>query len=214
MQCPRVPAPRRTCVGAVAGSALVVVVTAVLLPFRDDVTSATPALVLVVPCVLAALVGGRAVDSLSLCSPPGAFNFVFLEPFGTSRSASVDEAIALVVFGLVALTVATLAARENGGAPPFSARSRSRRCGGRTAMQAEQACLAARSRRWKPSTCSAARCCGQSRTTCERRWPPSGRSSPICATKSCTTPQLDRNCSSWSPTRPSGSTASSRISSR
>ncbi len=98
--------------GGVAGSALVVVVTAVLLPFRDDVTSATPALVLVVPCVLAALVGGRAVGLAVAVFAAGAFNFVFLEPFGTFKVASVDEAIALVVFGLVALTVATLVARE------------------------------------------------------------------------------------------------------
>ena len=102
---------RRVWVG-VAGSALVVVITAVLLPFRDDVTSATPALVLVVPCVLAALVGGRAVGLAVAVFAAGAFNLVFLEPFGTFKVASVDEAIALVVFGLVALTVATLVARE------------------------------------------------------------------------------------------------------
>ena len=96
----------------VAGSALVVVITAVLLPLRDDVTSATPALVLVVPCVLAALVGGRAVGLAVAVFAAGAFNLVFLEPFGTFKVASVDEAIALVVFGLVALTVATLVARE------------------------------------------------------------------------------------------------------
>jgi two-component system, OmpR family, sensor histidine kinase KdpD len=98
--------------GAVAGTALVVVVTTVLLPLRDDVTSATPALVLVVPCVLAALVGGRAVGLAVAVFAAGAFNFVFLEPFGTFKVASVDEATALVVFGLVALTVATLVARE------------------------------------------------------------------------------------------------------
>jgi two-component system sensor histidine kinase KdpD len=91
---------------------LVVVVTAVLLPFRDDVTSATPALVLVVPCVVAALVGGRAVGLAVAVLAAGAFNFMFLEPFGTFKVASVDEAIAFVVFGLVALTVATLVARE------------------------------------------------------------------------------------------------------
>ena len=102
---------RRVWVG-VAGSALVVVITAVLLPFRDDVTSATPALVLVVPCVLAALVGGRAVGLAVAVVAAGAFNLVFLEPVGTFKVASVDEAIALVVFGLVALTVATLVARE------------------------------------------------------------------------------------------------------
>ena len=145
--------------GGVAGTALVVVVTAVLLPFRDDVVGG-PALVLVVPCVLAALVGGRAVGLAVAVFAAGAFNFVFLEPFGTFKVASVDEAIALVVFGLVALTVATLSpARENGGAPPFSARQRSRRCGGRTRRcRPSRRAWPPRSRRWKPSTCNAARC--------------------------------------------------------
>lgn len=98
--------------GGVVGAALVAVATAVLLPVRDDVTSATPALVLVVPCVVAALIGGRAAGLAVAMFAAGAFNLVFLEPYGTFKVDSVDDAIAFVVLALVALTVATLVARE------------------------------------------------------------------------------------------------------
>ena len=125
-----------------------VLTTGVLLPFRDDVTSATPALVLVVPCVLAAVIGGRSAGLAVAVFAAGAFNLVFLEPFGTFKVDSVDDAIAFVVFALVALTAATLVAREG---------ERRRAAVQRTAevealwreneaMQAEQARLAAEKR--------------------------------------------------------------------
>lgn len=98
--------------GAAAGVVSVVVATSVLLPFRDDVTSATPGLVLVLPCVVAALVGGRAAGLGVALFAAGAFNLVFLEPFGTFKVDSVDDIVAFVVLALVALTVATLVARE------------------------------------------------------------------------------------------------------
>lgn len=97
---------------AAFGATVVAVVTAVLVPFRNDVTSATPALLLVVPCVLAAVVGGRAAAIVVAAVAAAAFNFVFLEPFGTFKVDSVDDAIAFVVFGLVSFIVATLVARE------------------------------------------------------------------------------------------------------
>ena len=102
----------RTPLASALGATLVVVITAVLVPVRDDVTSATPALILVVPCVLAAVVGGRAAAIVVAAVAAGAFNFVFLEPFGTFKVDSVDDAIAFVVFGLVSFIVATLVARE------------------------------------------------------------------------------------------------------
>lgn len=98
--------------GVAAGVGSAVLATAVMLPFREDVTSATPGLVLVVPCVVAAVLGGRTAGLAIAVFAAGAFNLVFLEPFGTFKVDSVDDAIAFVVFGLVALTVATLVARE------------------------------------------------------------------------------------------------------
>jgi two-component system, OmpR family, sensor histidine kinase KdpD len=134
--------------GIAAGAASTVLATAVLLPFRDDVTSATPALVLVVPCVVAALLGGRTAGLAVAVFAAGAFNLVFLEPFGTFKVDSVDDAIAFVVLGLVALTVATLVAREGERRRAAVQRSAEIESLWRAneAMQAEQARLAAEKR--------------------------------------------------------------------
>ena len=94
------------------GVASVVLVAVLLVPFRDDVTSATPALMLVLPCVLAALVGGRIAGLGVAVFAAGAFNLMFLESYGTIKVDSVDDAIAFAVFALAAFTVATLVARE------------------------------------------------------------------------------------------------------
>lgn len=104
--------PMRRVRGVAAGAGLTVVVTLLILPFRDDVTIATPALVLVVPCVVAALVGGRTAGLVVAVIAAAAFNLVYIEPYGTFKVDSVDDAIAFVVLALVALTVATLVARE------------------------------------------------------------------------------------------------------
>jgi K+-sensing histidine kinase KdpD len=136
---------RRRVVGATAGVLCVAAATAVLLPFRDDVTSATPGLILVLPCVVAALMGGRTAGLVVAVVAAGAFNFAFLEPYGTFKVASIDDVVAFLVLALVAFIVATLVAREG---------ERRRAAVQRTAevealwranaqMQAEQARLAA-----------------------------------------------------------------------
>jgi two-component system, OmpR family, sensor histidine kinase KdpD len=94
------------------GVVSVVLVAVLLVPFRDDVTSATPALTLVLPCVLAALVGGRIAGLGVAVFAAGAFNLMFLESYGTIKVDSVDDAIAFAVFAISAFTVATLVARE------------------------------------------------------------------------------------------------------
>ena len=134
--------------GVVAGTVLTVVATLLVLPSRDDVTSATPALVLVVPCVVAALVGGRTAGLAVAVVAAGAFNLVFIEPYNTFKVDSVDDAVAFVVLALVALTVATLVARE--GERRRAAVQRTEEVEhlwrANEAMQAEQARLAAEKR--------------------------------------------------------------------
>ena len=99
--------------GAIIGVSIVALTTALLTPLRDDIASATPALLFVIPCVLAAVVGGAAVGLAVALLAAAVFNLVFLEPYGTFKVHSVDDAVAFVVFGVVALTVATLVARES-----------------------------------------------------------------------------------------------------
>ena len=106
----RGPTPR---LGAALGAALVVGLTAVLVPFRADISRATPALVLVIAVVVAGLVGGRAAAIVTALIAVLAFNFAFIAPFWTLAIDVVEDAIALAAFTAVALTVGTLVARQS-----------------------------------------------------------------------------------------------------
>lgn len=107
------PPPRtRPLAGTAAGAALVALVGGVLVPVRDDLTAASPALALVLPIVVAALVGGRPAALLVAVAAASAFNVVFIRPYGTLKVDAVDDGVALAVFVLVAAVVGTLVARE------------------------------------------------------------------------------------------------------
>ena len=54
--------------------------------------------------------GGRFAGLVVAVVAAGAFNLVFLEPYGTFKIASVDELVAFVVLAVVVFTVATLVA--------------------------------------------------------------------------------------------------------
>jgi two-component system, OmpR family, sensor histidine kinase KdpD len=99
--------------GTVVGAALVVVVTATLVPLRADITRAAPALVLVIAVVVAGLIGGRIAAILTASVGVFAFNLAFIPPYWTLAIDVVDDVIALVAFTVVALTVGTLVARES-----------------------------------------------------------------------------------------------------
>jgi len=91
---------------------LVAVISAALIPFRSDVTRASPALVLVVPIVIAGLLGRRTAALITAGAAALAFNIVFIPPHWTLKIHELDDVVALVVFGMVALVVGTLVARE------------------------------------------------------------------------------------------------------
>lgn len=94
------------------GLALVGGLSAVMIPVRSDITRATPALALVVPIVVAALVGGRVAALAVVPVAVLAFNVVFIPPHWTLDVDALDDGVALAVFGLVAVVVGTLVARE------------------------------------------------------------------------------------------------------
>lgn len=99
--------------GALAVGLLgVVVVSVALAPLRGDIVSATPALCLVVPIVLTGIIGTRTAAVITAVVASLAFNVVFLPPRGTVKIHAADDAVALAVFVLVALTVGTLVSRE------------------------------------------------------------------------------------------------------
>lgn len=103
----RNPAPW---VGLLLGAAASVVVTTALVPFRTRVTVATPALLLVLPVVIAAIVGGRVASLCIAAVAAGAFNLAFIPPYWRPQVAVVDDVVALGVFLSVALTIGTLVA--------------------------------------------------------------------------------------------------------
>ena len=106
------PGRRRPATAGLIGVGLTIGVTAVMAPVRGDLSAATPALALVLPIVAAGLSGGRRPALLTAVAAAAAYNLAFLPPHWTLKVASVDDAVALLVFGAVAVSVGTLVARE------------------------------------------------------------------------------------------------------
>jgi two-component system sensor histidine kinase KdpD len=98
--------------GLVVGGAVAMLAVAALLPFRDELTPATPALVLVVPVLLAALAGGRIPAVATAFVAAVGFSLGFIPPYGSLRVNLPEDTIALVVFLVVAVIAGTLVARE------------------------------------------------------------------------------------------------------
>lgn len=95
-----------------AGAAGIAAVLAVLVPLRDDVDPATAALLLVLPVVGAAVLGGRGAALVVAVGAGVAFNVAFLEPYGSLEVRGAEGAVDLVVLLVVALATGTLVARE------------------------------------------------------------------------------------------------------
>lgn len=98
--------------GSLVGLALVGGLSAAMVPIRSDITRAAPALALVVPIVIAGLLGGRAAALVVVPVGVLVFNVVFIPPYWTLNVDALDDGVALAVFGLVAMVVGTLVARE------------------------------------------------------------------------------------------------------
>ena len=91
---------------------LVLGLSAAMVPLRGDLSRASPALVLVIPIVVAGLLGGRAAAVVAAVTAALAFNLAFIPPYWTLEIHAPDDIVALVVFGFVAVVVGTLVARE------------------------------------------------------------------------------------------------------
>jgi two-component system, OmpR family, sensor histidine kinase KdpD len=72
----------------------------------------TPALTLVLPVVIAGLVGGRSGALVTAVAAGTALNLVFIPPRWTLKIRSVDDIVAFGVFVAVALVIGTLVAWE------------------------------------------------------------------------------------------------------
>ena len=91
-----------------AGTVLVLLVVATLGPFRDSLPAAVPAVVLVLPVVVAGLIGGRLAAVAVAVEGALALALVFLGA-GDALGVSVEEDLAaLIVFLVVAVVVGGL----------------------------------------------------------------------------------------------------------
>jgi two-component system sensor histidine kinase KdpD len=91
---------------------LVAVAVAINLPSRGSATVARPALTLLVPGLVAAVVGGRRAAIVTAVVAAVCLNVAFLPPFGTLQIHLVDDVVALGIFTAVAVLVGTLVALE------------------------------------------------------------------------------------------------------
>jgi two-component system sensor histidine kinase KdpD len=92
------------------GVVAVAMVTVGSVPLRGEFGRTIPALVLVVPIVIAGLAGGRWPALATAFSAAAAFNLAFIPPYWTPKIDAVDDGVALAVFALVAGAVGTLVA--------------------------------------------------------------------------------------------------------
>src|SRR5215208_6790961 len=95
------------------GLGLVVGLTAVLVTLRSDISVAGPALALVLPVVVAGVLGGGWAAVATAVASGLAFNLAFIVPYGTLKIDAVEDAIALGVFAVVAVAVGMLVSLED-----------------------------------------------------------------------------------------------------
>ena len=102
----------------------VIVIAGVLVPFRDHLPNADMALALVVPVLVAAIVGGRIAGAASAVVSALTFDFVFTQPYLSLRIASKDDVATFVVLLIVAMVAAEVGIRgRRGGVAARESRS-------------------------------------------------------------------------------------------
>ena len=98
--------------GCVFGIAATGATVAALLPFRGDLSRATPALLLVLAVVGAGVIGGSRAAVLTAVVSAAAFNVAFIPPYGTLTIDKLEDYIALAVLLIGAVAVGLLVANQ------------------------------------------------------------------------------------------------------
>lgn len=94
------------------GASLVAVTAAALVPFREEVGRAIPVLLLLLPVVVVGVLRGRLPALVTAVLAAAAFNVAFIPPYDTLKVDTLEDAVALAVFLVVAAVVGTLMAAE------------------------------------------------------------------------------------------------------
>jgi two-component system, OmpR family, sensor histidine kinase KdpD len=101
---------RRSWAGSGAALGTVAALTVVMAPFRDHLSTATAALVLVVPVVIGVVAGGFVSGVVAVTAGFFVYDLVFIPPYGSLRVGAVQNWVALAVFVVVMLLVTRVVA--------------------------------------------------------------------------------------------------------
>jgi two-component system, OmpR family, sensor histidine kinase KdpD len=97
---------RRAAGGVVATLATQGALLALMLPFRTDLSVATPALVFVIPVVIGVVVGGFLAGAFAAVIGFVLYDLFFLPPYGNLTVHAAENWLALVIYLIVGLVVA------------------------------------------------------------------------------------------------------------
>ena len=121
---PSDPGDGRASVGAAVGALGALFLAGVLVPFRDHLPNADMALALVVPVLLAAILGGRVAGAITSVVSALTFDFFFTLPYLSLRISNKDDVATFVVLFAVAMVAAEVGIRSRrGGAAARELRS-------------------------------------------------------------------------------------------
>ncbi|HEY3831766.1 MAG TPA: DUF4118 domain-containing protein [Acidimicrobiia bacterium] len=95
-----------------AGAAGAFLVAVALVPFRDHIHNANVALVLVLPVLAAAVIGGRWAGAAGAVIAAMVFDFFFTIPYQSLKINSGSDVVTLVLFVVVALITAEVGLRS------------------------------------------------------------------------------------------------------
>jgi len=101
---------KRIVVGLLIALGTIALLGAAMMPLRGHLSVATPALVLVVPVVAGAAVGGLWAGALAAATGFVVYDLLFIPPYGTLAVGAVQNWAALGVYAVVVLMVAGLVA--------------------------------------------------------------------------------------------------------
>lgn len=108
-----VPSATQTAVGAGTAVAILAGLGAVMVPFRGHLSVATTALVLVVPVVVGAAIGGFVAGIVATATGFLLYDLVFIPPYYTLSVGAAQNWVALGVYAIVMVVVSRVVSRLN-----------------------------------------------------------------------------------------------------
>jgi K+-sensing histidine kinase KdpD len=114
-QRPTDPGDGRAAFGSALGALAVLILAGLLVPLRDHLPNADFALALVIPVLIAAVIGGRIAGAATAVVAALTFDFVFTQPYLSLRIESKDDVATFIALLLVAMVAAEVGIRARRG---------------------------------------------------------------------------------------------------